>query len=111
MTPFRGTGWLGGRTPPGHGPAVYTGAPGTQPYYGASAPPYQQNTTPAPQYGAPPNQGFTGPQGANAGYYAPQSGVELQTPMNSYQPQRGGEPVYAPPPGPPPPQTKEGVPH
>ncbi|PGG99075.1 hypothetical protein AJ80_09407 [Polytolypa hystricis UAMH7299] len=77
--PFRGTGWAAGPHPP-HPPPQY------QP--------------PPPQYTAqngyyPPNQ-HQG-HGENQGYFGgQQSGVELQPPQNAYQP------VYAPPPGPPP---------
>ncbi|KAI9788150.1 MAG: hypothetical protein M1816_007196 [Peltula sp. TS41687] len=105
LSPFRGTGWLAGKPPPGHGPAVYTG--GQQ---GDQQGPYPQFTgnTAAPPYNAPPNDSYqTGHTGANAGYYGPQQGgIELQTPPNTYQPQQGGEPVYAPPPGPPPAHVK-----
>ncbi len=92
-----------GGPPAGHGPAVYTGPQGGQQHGGSTAPPYQPNPDPAPQYSAPPSQGYFG---NNAGYYGPQSNVELQSPSNTYQPQRGAEPVYAPPPGPPPGHNK-----
>jgi len=93
LQPFRGTGWAA---------------------YGAPAPPYQQNPQgyynqqqyPAPpKYSQNPNgYGYYGNQpntgGQNQGYFGgQQEGVELQQPPNTY---RGGEPVYAPPPGPPP---------
>ncbi|KAL9588792.1 MAG: hypothetical protein Q9203_002408 [Teloschistes exilis] len=90
MTPYRGTGWAGGRTPAGHAPAQYTG---NQPSYGG--PPVGQ-----PAYSPPPqNQGYYGNSGLNQGYYGgqQQSGVELQQPDHSYQPQRGGDQVYNPP--------------
>jgi len=70
-----------------------------QPYNGgAAAPPY-----------APPVE--TQPTGntfnSNEGYYGnhasgQQSGIELQPPTSAYQPQRGGDPVYDAPAGPPP---------
>lgn len=105
MTPYRGTGWAGGRTPAGHAPAQYTGA---QPYY-AGNPQYNnaaQGAAP-PVYSPPPNQTYYGNgQGngqGNPGYFGGQeSGIELQQPQSAYQPQRGGDPVYAPPMGPPP---------
>lgn len=68
MTPFRGTGWMGG-PPPGHGPAVYTGpqgAPAAQSHYGPT-PPYLQTADPAPQYTtAPPPQGYYGGNNNNS---------------------------------------------
>ncbi|KAL9597377.1 MAG: hypothetical protein Q9219_005186 [cf. Caloplaca sp. 3 TL-2023] len=106
MTPYRGTGWAAGRTPPGHAPAQYTGA---QPYYGGGAP-NQYNNQPAaqPVYSPPPNQNYYGNQGSNQGYFGgQQSGVELQSPNNTYQPPRGGDQVYNPPAGPPP--GKDGI--
>ena len=98
MTPYRGTGWLGGNTPPGHGPATYTEP---QPYYGNNT-----YTAPAPPYTTQPNQTYYG--NGNQGYFGgQQSGIELQQPQSAYQPARGGDPVYAPPAGPPP-GKKEG---
>jgi hypothetical protein len=97
LNPYRGTGWLAGKPPPGHGPAVWTG--GQQGAY------QQPASNPAPPYSQQPNDSYqtTGHTGSNTGYYAPQNGgFELQSPPNTYQPQQGGEPVYAPPPGPPP---------
>lgn len=101
MQPFRGTGWAGGNTAPGHGAPQYTGAP--QPQYGG-------NNGAPPVYSPPPqNQGYYGGTpnqygGANQGYFGgqQQSGVELQQPNSAYVPQRGGDPVYSPPSGPPP---------
>ncbi|KAL9127834.1 MAG: hypothetical protein Q9217_003353, partial [Psora testacea] len=99
MQPFRGTGWAAGQTPAGHAAPQYAGAP--QPYYGGG----QQ---PPPVYSPPPqNQGYGYNQnqygGGNQGYFGgQQSGVELQQPNQAYQPQRGGDSVYAPPAGPPP---------
>ncbi|KAI9732819.1 MAG: hypothetical protein M1834_003757 [Cirrosporium novae-zelandiae] len=88
--PYWGTGWAAGSTPPGHGPAQYN--PNVQPYYGQ----YQQ---PPPTYGQGQNQSYFGGQ---------QAGVELQQPQSAYQPQRGGDPVYAPPEGPPPKKERDG---
>ena len=105
MQPYRGTGWAAGRTPPGHAPAQYTGA--SQPYYGDGG--NQYNNQPATQNAyPPPNQNYYGNQGANQGYFGgQQSGVELQSPNNTYQPPRGGDQVYSPPSGPPP--GKDGI--
>jgi len=98
MNPYRGTGWLGGNTPPGHAPATYTGA---SPYHGANI-----NNVPAPPYSPHPNQTYYG--NGNQGYFGgQQSGIELQQPQSAYQPARGGDPVYSPPVGPPP-GKKEG---
>ncbi|KAI9808403.1 MAG: hypothetical protein M1826_004167 [Phylliscum demangeonii] len=106
MAPFMGTGWMGGRTPPGHGPAVYNGG-------APQGPPQAPYPAPAPAYHAPPNHATQGQQmGYTAGQPAPygqQSGIELQTPAHAYQPQYGAEPVYMPPPGPPPSHVKEDV--
>ncbi|KAL8830980.1 MAG: hypothetical protein Q9191_001129 [Dirinaria sp. TL-2023a] len=102
MNPYRGTGWAAGRTPAGHAPAQYTGAP--QPYY-------QQSNNAAPAY-APPNQGYYG-HDSNQGYFGggQQNSVELQPsfPSNTYQPQRGGDNAYSPPPGPPPGKQNDGI--
>lgn len=86
-------------------------ARGLNPYYGThwmAPPPYRQNE----YQQAPPQYQQRDP---NLGYYAPNSqqpyspgpnptgqqeaGIELQQPQHAYH---GGEPVYAPPPGPPP---------
>ncbi|CAF9907218.1 MAG: hypothetical protein HETSPECPRED_007073 [Heterodermia speciosa] len=113
MNPYRGTGWAAGRVPPGHAPAQYTGA---QPYYAGNqynqgqnqaAPPYSptNNQGGADGYYAnnQGNQGYYGNNQAGQGYFGgQQNGVELQQPNSSYQPQRGGDPVYSPPAGPPP---------
>ncbi|KAL8999242.1 MAG: hypothetical protein Q9169_001907 [Polycauliona sp. 2 TL-2023] len=97
MTPFRGTGWAAGRPPPGHGAAQYTGAQ-AQPNYNNQA-----NYNQQPAYAPPQNSNYYGNGGANQSYFGgQQSGVELQQPNSSYQPQRGGDQVYSPPSGPPP---------
>lgn len=96
--PYRGTGWAAGRFPPNQGPAPYNGP---QQYYGG-------NQHPPPQAAAPPyspsHQGYYGNTGSNQGYFGgqQQTGVELQPPQNTFQPQRGGDAVYEPPSGPPP---------
>ena len=95
MNPYRFTGWAGGNGPPGQG--QYGGG---QPSYGAPQGP--------PAYGQPVNAGgYYGNGGAygggNQGYFGgQQTGVELQQPHGTYQPQRGAEADYAPPEGPPP---------
>ncbi|KAL8940598.1 MAG: hypothetical protein Q9211_002193 [Gyalolechia sp. 1 TL-2023] len=104
MTPYRGTGWAAGRTPAGHAPAQYTGA---QPPLGGGNP-YNSQAAAQPVYSPPPNQNYYGTPGANQTYFGgQQSGVELQSPNNTYQPPRGGDQVYSPPNGPPP--GKEGI--
>ncbi|KAL2354289.1 chitin synthesis regulation, resistance to congo red-domain-containing protein [Cryomyces antarcticus] len=85
MTPWRGTGWAAGRTPPGHGAATYNpdahaAASTTQPYWNNNA-------------AAQPGQ---------------QSGIELQQPAGTYQP-NGGYGAYAPPKDPPPGFKNDGI--
>ncbi|MCJ1369724.1 hypothetical protein MMC20_000936 [Loxospora ochrophaea] len=93
--PYYGTGFLAGRPPPGHGPAQYTGAqPQPSPYYGN-----QGSNGGPPAYA--PTQGYYGNEPQNQGYFGgQQSGIELQQPQGTYQPQR--EPVYNAPEGAPP---------
>lgn len=92
MAPRYGTGWLGGKPGNTNGPQYYNN--GAQPGFQNPAPPYSP-----PQQ----NQQYTGNTfNSNEGYYGQQSGVELQQPQSAYQPQRGGDPVYAAPQGPPP---------
>lgn len=102
LTPFRGTGWAA----PGHGPVQYNPnatTQSTQPYYQTQ--PNSGWSQPAPAYSPPPNNTYYG-NGENAGYYGQQSGIEMQNqpsqPQTAYQPPRGGDYVYQPPPGPPP---------
>jgi len=67
-----------------------------QPYHGGA---------PAPPYSPQVENNATGNTfNSNDGYYGhgQQSGIELQQPTNAYQPQRGGDPVYDAPAGPPP---------
>lgn len=116
LRPYNGTGWLAGKTPPGHAPAQYTGtAPvgGYAPHYGQ---PQQYSTPPpAPPYGAPPNNSYFGSNASPSPVYPPQpghvqqqqqTGIELQPPAQTYhqQPDRSSEgpEVYSPPPGAPP---------
>lgn len=83
--PYNGTGWALGRTPPGHGAAMYNGqhvAPQQE-----SAQPYYNNSNNAPPaYTPPPNQG----------YYGNDVESGLQQPGAAYNGQ------YAPPKNPPP---------
>lgn len=74
-------------------------APPKESYYG----PGQSNGALNNTYGAPNNNTYGAGNAGNQGYFGgQQSGIELQAPGNSYQPNRGGEPVYAAPEGPPP---------
>lgn len=95
VAPYRGTGWLA----PQHGPVQYYSnnqTEQTQQPYGNNAGYYAGNNAAAPPY----NQ-YGG--GQNADYYGgQQTGIELQQPGNTYQPQTGGANVYSPPAGPPP---------
>ena len=103
MNPYRGTGWAGGRVPAGHAPAQYTGnAQPAAPYYGNGNNQYE--TSQPPIYSPSQNQNYYGNgHGQNEGYFGgQQSGIELQAPQSAYQPQRGGDPVYSAPEGPPP---------
>lgn len=107
LQPYRFTGWSGQNNyQSGAAPTQYN--PPVQPY-GNNQSYYNNNNnvTPAnnapPSY-APPKEGnYYGNGGANQGYFGgQQSGIELQQPGNSYQPQREGENVYSAPEGPPP---------
>ncbi|KIX03618.1 uncharacterized protein Z518_07171 [Rhinocladiella mackenziei CBS 650.93] len=91
--PFYGTGWAG-RTPWGHSPATYNPHYQTQqqPHYNQQAPPTYNQT-----------QNYGGYYGENQGYFGGrQTDVEMQPPQNAY---RGGDNVYEPPSGPPPPKN------
>jgi hypothetical protein len=69
-------------------------------YGGAAAPPYSSTPMPNQQTGNTfnSNQGYYGQQNyGNSPYGGQQSGIELQQPSNSYQPNNGGH-VYTPPP-------------
>ncbi|KAF2495301.1 hypothetical protein BU16DRAFT_386108 [Lophium mytilinum] len=96
--PFYGTGWAGGRVPPGHNPATYN----AQPYYS------NNNNQPAPPYTAAQTENYYG-NGANQGYYGQQNGVELQSPQPAHTPYRGEDSVYTPPAGPPPNKQHDGI--
>ncbi|MCJ1253581.1 hypothetical protein MMC24_001393 [Lignoscripta atroalba] len=106
LNPYRGTGWLGNRAPVGHAPAQYTGNQ-AQPHYGNN----QYDNSQPPVYTSPPNQGYYGNGNqTNQGYFGgQQSGIELQQPQSTYQPQKGGDPVYSPPAGPPPGKGGDGI--
>jgi hypothetical protein len=90
-----GTGWF-----PSYGPKY-----GANNYYPNQ--PYNGGA-PAPPYSPPVGYQATGNTfNSNDGYYGnhgygQQTGIELQQPTSSYQPQRGGDPVYDIPAGPPP---------
>lgn len=89
LTPYQGTGWLAGKTPPGHAQPTYVSEPGG---YQAQ---YAQNGA-APPYGATPTAGYYGNnQGATGHIGQQQTGIELQSPPNAYtQPTRGADQVY-----------------
>ena len=100
-----GTGWMGGRP---NNPPYGQQAPGYyahDPYAGGAAPPYSppvKNNVTGNTFTS--NEGYYGQQtyGAGPAYGGQQTGIELQPPQSSYQPQRGGDNVYEPPTGPPP---------
>jgi hypothetical protein len=87
-----GMGWMGGYKPPIGQQYGQGGYYSNQPYNGGAAPPYSPPV---------PNQETGNTFNSNEGYYGNQ-GYELQQPQSSYQPQRGGDPVYDAPMGPPP---------
>ncbi len=105
-----GTGWMGGRAP-----APGQWAPQNENTQTAPGGGYYQNqyNTAAPPYSPPVKNNGTGNTFTSGdGYYGQgaygnpyggqQSGIELQPPSSSYQPQRGGAPVYEAPLGAPP---------
>jgi len=100
--PLRGTGWAGNMYGGGGNQPYGGGAGGTQygnNQYGNNQ--YGQNNVQSPPVYSPPKTQYNGTE--NQGYFGgQQSGIELQAPGNSYQPERGGNPVYAAPEGPPP---------
>ncbi|EED22074.1 conserved hypothetical protein [Talaromyces stipitatus ATCC 10500] len=84
QTPIYGTHWM---APPPYRQGDYQ-----------QAPPQYQRQDPNQGYYAPPQQQYPPrPQGPYGGQQ--ENGIELQQPPTAYH---GGEPVYAPPPGPPP---------
>jgi len=96
MAPMYGMGWMGGKPQQGQ---YNNGYYPNQPYNGgAPAPPYSPQVE---------NQQTGNTFDSNEGYYGQhehgqQNGFQMQPPQNTYQPQRGGEPVYESPMGPPP---------
>jgi len=92
--PMYGTGWIPGSKPPQYGQHNQNYYP-NQPYNGGA---------PAPPYSAPPvgNQNTGTTFNPNDGYYGGHNNIEMQPPQSTYQPQRGGDPVYEAPMGPPP---------
>lgn len=94
MQPMYGTGWMASKPPVGQQYGNANNYYSNEPYHGGAQ---------APPYSPPVNNQHTGNTfNSNDGYYGQQSGIELQTPQSAYQPQRGGDPVYDPPQGPPP---------
>jgi len=90
LTPYYGTGWAANHKYGQTGGDGY----GQQQAYNPPAPPY----SPPAQHPQYTGQTFN----SNGGYYGQQSGIELQQPQSAYTGPKGGDPVYAPPPGPPP---------
>lgn len=84
-TPYRGTGWAAGSTPPGHAPAAYYQQPQRENNYQPSYANNNDQTAPPPAYGQ--SQSY---------YGGARNDVELQQPQTAYNG------VYAPPSGPPP---------
>lgn len=92
--PMYGTGWIPGSKPPQYGQHNQNYYP-NQPYNGGA---------PAPPYSPPPvGTQHTGTTfNSNEGYYGAHNNIEMQPPQSTYQPQRGGDPVYEAPMGAPP---------
>jgi len=89
--PMYGTGWMPyGKPPAGHNQAYYNNN-------NAPPPPYVGNQATGTTLNS--NDGYYGHHGYGGDV---QPGIELQQPGSSYMPQRGGEPVYDAPMGPPP---------
>jgi len=99
LAPMYGTGWMTGKPPVGQQSSGYYTH---EPYNGGAAPPYSPpigNQATGNTFNS--NEGYYGNHGGY-GYGGQQGGIELQQPTSSYQPQRGGDPVYEAPQGPPP---------
>ncbi len=95
-----GTGWMAGKPPTGqHYGNNNGGYYSNDPYHGGAAPPppYMGNQATGTTFQS--NDGYYGHHGYNNQQHG---GIELQQPQSSYQPQRGGDPVYEAPLGPPP---------
>lgn len=93
--PMYGTSWL---PTYGHSQKYHQGTGYPNQPYGGAAPPYSppvENQATGNTFNS--NDGYYGNHG-----YGQQSGIELQQPSSAYQPQRGGDPVYDAPAGPPP---------
>ncbi|ELR10320.1 hypothetical protein VC83_07953 [Pseudogymnoascus destructans] len=120
LAPRYGTGWLAGKPNGGQQHYQNNDYQGQQSGYN-----YGGGAAPAPPY-SPPQQQYGQQQygqqqygqqqygqqqyGGNAGYYGgQQSGIELQQPQNSYNPQMGREQTYEPPSGPPPGKQGDGI--
>lgn len=89
-----GTGWIPyGKPPTGHSQAYYQN-------HAAPPPPYVGTQATGTTFNS--NDGYYGYHG-NGMPQTEQGGIELQQPQSSYHvPQRGGDPVYEAPQGPPP---------
>ncbi len=95
-----GTGWMAGSkyNHQNNNGGYYGGA---QPYHGAPAPAYTPNVeNQATGTTFNSGEGYYGHH--NNGYGGHNGGIDLQQPQSAYQPQRGGDPVYEAPLGPPP---------
>ncbi|KFY50584.1 hypothetical protein V495_00165 [Pseudogymnoascus sp. VKM F-4514 (FW-929)] len=105
LAPRYGTGWLAGKQ--GGNQQHYQ----NNDYQGQQSGYNYGGAAPAPPY-SPPQQQYGGQQygGGNADYYGgQQSGIELQQPQNSYNPQMGREQTFEPPTGPPPGKQSDGI--
>jgi len=103
LSPYRGTGWAGNMYGGGYNNQPYGGNQYGNNQYGNNQYGANNDTQSPPVYSPPPKNQYPAQGGANQGYFGgQQSGIELQAPGNSYQPQSGGNPVYAAPEGPPP---------
>jgi len=88
--PMYGTGWIPyGKPPAGHNQAYYNQNAAPPPYVGTQATGTTFNS----------NDGYYGHHNV---YPQTEQGIELQPPQSTYVPQRGGDPVYEAPQGPPP---------
>jgi hypothetical protein len=98
MQPMYGTGWMA--KPPPYGQHNYY--PNNQPFNGGAPPVYSPPVN-SHQTGNTfnSNEGYYGHHGGGYGN-GQENGIELQQPQSAYQPQRGGDPVYNAPEGPPP---------
>ncbi|KFY77125.1 hypothetical protein V499_03422 [Pseudogymnoascus sp. VKM F-103] len=106
LAPRYGTGWLAGKQNGGQQHYQNNYYQGQQSGYN-----YGGGAAPAPPY-SPPQQQYGQQQqyGGNTDYYGgQQSGIELQQPQSSYNPQIGREQTYEPPTGPPPGKQGDGI--